>query len=243
MEVENSNNTSITCSQTVVQNVTAQALPSLAELAEERKQWEVNVYRTSNQQLYALLAKCYAYYQGMDGEEDAAKQRRAHVREFAAKHSLRFVDGTHCMTRVLKCVFYNGAQAIDRRRISTYSIVLRAALAQGLAADQVANFIESNGGVQEIRLSQAKGEVKVPMSELVRNSLNSLPVLARLRDSELTVHIKADDHGKTVALLAEVQSTGEFVVRAIIRNLWHVNQALAAHRKAAANDSHNKAVA
>lgn len=76
MEVENSNNTSITCSQTVVQNVTAQALPSLAELAEERKQWEVNVYRTSNQQLYALLAKCYAYYQGMDGEEDAVRLGR-----------------------------------------------------------------------------------------------------------------------------------------------------------------------
>ena len=54
--------------QPVVQNDTATALPAVAankpllqvltQLETERVTWEEGVYRTSNQALYALLAKC-----------------------------------------------------------------------------------------------------------------------------------------------------------------------------------------
>jgi hypothetical protein len=58
---------------------------------------------------------------------------------------------------------------VDRRRLSTYSLVLREAIKQKVLATQLAEWIEQNGGIQEIRLSQsANGSMREVMSRVKR---------------------------------------------------------------------------
>ena len=52
-------------------------------MANERKQWEANAYRTSNQQLYAILSQCYSFYQAMGESSDEAKALRADLKILA----------------------------------------------------------------------------------------------------------------------------------------------------------------
>jgi hypothetical protein len=48
----------------------------LEQLVVERTLWEQNAYRTSNEQLYELLGKCYAHYKAMCVDTDAAAAMR-----------------------------------------------------------------------------------------------------------------------------------------------------------------------
>ena len=68
------------------------------------------------------------------------------IEKFIEQRKYVFAPSSHDMTRVVKCVF--GA---DRRRVSAYSIALREALNQKVSAKDLVDFIEQNGGVEQIR--------------------------------------------------------------------------------------------
>lgn len=196
----------------------------LADLETERVTWEEGVYRTSNQALYAVLAKCLAIA-SVDTPE-LAKQRNAGLEAF---YKLRGYgpakQGTPPATRVVKAVFGN----VDRRRLSTYSLVLREAIKQRVQAAQLAEWIEQNGGIQEIRLSQSatfvKPAVKVAMA---RQKFDSLPELASVKSEALSQLADADFMGECCVLLAEQAANGSFVVRGFTRAGGAVTAAFAA---------------
>ena len=64
--------------------------PKLSEMEAKRQQWETTAYRTSNQQLYAVLADCLAYGEALPLAD--AKKRTKEMSEsdwqieFAAVH-------------------------------------------------------------------------------------------------------------------------------------------------------------
>lgn len=96
----------------------------LNDLIAEKDAWFNNAYKTSNDQLYALLAKCYGFYEQLKTGEDSAKLRKE-LDAYITEKYYKFSAGSHTLTKIVKCVF--GA---DRRRVSAYSIVLRTALAK-----------------------------------------------------------------------------------------------------------------
>jgi hypothetical protein len=124
------------------------------------RNWEANELAASNKRLYSILMDAYTYYMTM--KTDSSKDTRAlyadDLAKFIAERKYVFAPTSHDMTRVVKCVF--GA---DRRRVSAYSLALREALRQQVAAKDLAVFIEQNGGVEQIRLGGTK-----PLSALVR---------------------------------------------------------------------------
>jgi hypothetical protein len=77
--------------------------------------------------------------------------RTDEMEKFIKTRAYTFMPTTHDMTRVVKCVF-----GVDRRRVSAYSIALREALRQKVAAADLVAFIEQNGGVEQIRLGGTK---------------------------------------------------------------------------------------
>jgi len=195
----------------------------LETLEGERLAWEQGVYRTSNQALYAVLAKCLAM--ATADTPEVAKQRNAALEAFYTLRSYHYKKDAPAATRVVKAVF----GGVDRRRLSTYSLVLREAIKQRVLAINLAEWIEQCGGIQEIRLSQSASFVS-PKTKVVkaRQQFESLPTLAAVTSEALSLLADADFMGECCVLIAEQAANGSFVVRGLTRSGGAVNAAFAA---------------
>lgn len=195
----------------------------LADLETERETWEQGVYRTSNLALYAVLAKCLAIAQADTPE--LAKQRNAGLEAFYKLRGYSYKKDAPPATRVVKAVFGN----VDRRRLSTYSLVLREAIKKRVQATQLAEWIEQNGGIQEIRLSQSATFIKPAVKvEQARQTFDTLPELATVKSEALSLLADGDFMGDCCLLIAEQAANGSFVVRGFTRAGGAVNAAFAA---------------
>jgi hypothetical protein len=197
------------------------------QLTFEREAWENNALRTSNEQLYAILQKCYQTYKAMSCDSLEAAALRSGLKDYINTKGLQFKSGTHTLVKIVKCVFGN-----DRRRVSAYGIVLRTALAKNISMMDIPAFIRENGGVEEIRLLKApnamtaKKKAEVATNDLQHENMGvyANPVLAQKLD--------AGEIGKPVVLLGTWQADGSVVMRSIVQNETAINAALAAHYSA-----------
>lgn len=195
----------------------------LRSIEAKRIEWENGVYRTSNQALYQVLAECLAY----SGEltVSMAKLRNSALATFYKERGYKYKDDVPLITRVIRAIF----GCVDRRRISTYSLVLRQAQKEGIGYADLSNWIEERGGVQEIRLSRSSTFIsptqKASMGKMYFEGKADLGVV----QSEL-LSVEADPGfiGQACVLLAEQQANGSFNVRAVIRNSSALNAAYAA---------------
>ncbi len=106
---------------------------------------------------------------------------------------------------------------------------------------QLADWIENNGGVQEIRLSQSKTFV----GQKVRVAIGAMEIvklknLAVVKTDELSKLADAQFVGNASVLIAEQQADGSFAVKKLLRSSGVVNAALAALYTADAKTSVDK---
>ena len=196
---------------------------TLADLEVERITWEEGVYRTSNQALYAVLAKCLAIAQADTAE--LAKQRNAALEAFYKERGYSYKKDAPPATRVVKAVF----GGVDRRRLSTYSLVLREAIKQGVLAVNLAEWIEQNGGIQEIKLKQSATFVSPKTkATLAKQEFDSLPELGSVKSEAMSLLADANFRGECCVLISEQAADGSFVVRGLTRAGGAVNAAFAA---------------
>jgi hypothetical protein len=210
---------------TQVQNKKEPRVPagSLADMEATRQKWEIAAYRTSNQQLYAVLASCLAYASN-EVSFTQAKARKVELEKFLKERNISFKPDAPLIANVIKAVF-GGA---DRRRLSTYSIVLRAAQSEGVMPENLSSWIEECGGVQEIKLARSASYVSAGEKvETAKSTLAALPVLAVAKD-KLAQLADADFMGGECVLIAVQQADGSFHIKAISRSAGAVNSALAA---------------
>jgi hypothetical protein len=198
----------------------------LEELIVEKDSWFDNAYRTSNEQLYALLAKCYGFYFLLKEEGDNGKKLREGFDAYIVEKGYKFSAGSHTLVRIVKCVF--GA---DRRRVSAYGIVLRTALQKELKVEQVAAFIRDSGGVEEVRLARSPNAMTVKQkAEACVQSLSTKPAtLGQVKAEELVKQLDGGNIGKPVVLLGTWQADGSIAVHAYTNAAGAVNAALASH--------------
>lgn len=223
-----------TIAQTVVSNDTQKAAITattttqtaatlLLDMEQKRQNWETTVYRTSNLALYAVLADCLAY--GGDLTFQAAKERNAVLDEFCKSRGYVVKKDSPLLTRIAKAVFGN----VDRRRISTYSLVLRRAKAEGITPANLSAWIEEQGGIQEIKL--AKSATYVAPADKVKSakqSLSKMPTLALVAGKEFSQFADGDFMGDECVFIAEQQADGSFAIKAMTRSAGAVNAALTA---------------
>jgi hypothetical protein len=197
----------------------------LESMESATRNWEVNELAASNKRLYSIMTDAYTYYKTM--KDDLTKAIRAKyaedLKQFIKNRKYTFSATSHDMTRVVKCVF--GA---DRRRVSAYSIALREALKQNVLAENLAAFIEQEGGVEQIRLGGTK-----PLSASVRAGKVKKEVvgaeLGIFKFDARSVRVDADWKDKQVVIVATYLTTGEFQANAVIRHDGAVDAALAAY--------------
>jgi hypothetical protein len=198
----------------------------LETLAIKCKLWEENAFRTSNEQSYLLLGECYHIYKSMEGTSTEALGRRIGLRDYI---NLKGLDGTlknsHTMAKIVMCVF--GTK--DRKRVSSYSIVLRSALAKKVAPEDIPAFIRAEGGIEHIRRAKSPNAMttteKATCADTAVKS-NSMGVFA---STELAGKLDAGNIGEHVVLIGTWQADGSVIVRACVSKAGVVNAALAAY--------------
>ncbi|MBU3548644.1 hypothetical protein [Polynucleobacter sp. P1-05-14] len=202
----------------------ANAVNLLAGMEAKRITWEQGAYRTSNSELYAVLAECLSYCGELVLEQ--AKQRSAALERFYKERNYSYKSEVPLATRVVRAVFGN----IDRRRISTYSLVLRQAQKAKVQTADLAQWIEDNGGIQEIRLGKSATYISPKAkAEIAKAAIAGRKSFLGIAKSELLSHVAdADFMGEACVLLAEQQADGSFGIRAVLRNEAVVNAAYAA---------------
>jgi len=204
-------------------SATTGPVKALANMESSRITWEQGAYRTSNQSLYAVLAECLAFCGELTISE--AKQRSAALESFYKERGYTYKQDLPLVTRVVRAVF--GAR--DRRRISTYSLVLRQAQKEDIMAINLAAWIEERGGVQEITLARSANYVSPKDKAVIaKSSLVGKSPIGFAR-SELLSHVAdANFVGESCVLLAEQQADGSFGIYAVLRQGGLVKSALAA---------------
>ncbi len=203
----------------------------------ERECWEGAELAASHQRLYAILAKCYGFYLTMKSEATAAgvrKQLVAGLDDFVKQRGLKTLTSTHDMNKVVKAVFGD-----DRRRVSAYAMALRVALVSGadvqattgsVPADQLAAWIASKGGVEEVRLSsKTDGMTAKGRADAAAAAIDHVAPLVAFKPNVKTMPFSTNDADKKIVLIATYRPTGDLEVLAVVKHDSVINAALAAY--------------
>lgn len=193
---------------------------ALQQLEERRIIWETTEYRKSNIRLYGVLADCHGYAGPLGFAEN--KLRNECLKSFFKDKGYRYDPESPLITRVLKAVFGD----INRRRISTYSIVIRQAIKEKVIPSELPNWIERMGGVQEIKLARNISYITPSKKvDIGKDVFDKNQVLANVKSEALSHFADADLMGETCLFLAEQQSDASFDIKAIIRSSTAINTA------------------
>lgn len=204
-------------------NVVVNATKLLSGMEAKRISWEQGAYRTSNLELYNVLAECLLFSGELPVGE--SKQRSAALESFFKERGYKYKKDSHIIARVVRAVFGN----IDRRRISTYVLVLRQAQKSRIEATQLAKWIEDGGGIQEIKLARSATFVSpTDKASIVKADFENLPVLAIAKSEQLSQLADAGFVGEDCVLIAEQLADGGFAIRALVRKEGAVNAAFTA---------------
>lgn len=196
----------------------------VGELISERENWEQNAYRKSNDQLYALLAECLVLYE----DYVHAERKRAWKDRFikvASTYGINRVKGG-LIRPIVRVVF--GDSDMCRKRVSTYGKVLEIARSEGIRSGQLVDWINANGGVQEI----SRPAKRDALSDEDKANLvaANLPTILRLNNKKLSELLGIDRTGDIALLVVERdddgsvlvkrQVTSEVAVKASLRSLY-----------------------
>ena len=122
-----------------------------------RKEWEQGTMKASNDELYALLARCFDFYLAVSRSYDLPKA----LNQLLTERGFTYTNSTSLPLKVVRLVFADPSdQERYKHRLLTYARVLTIAKEQKQTAEQLPAFIEQNGGIDEIRRQGATGETK-----------------------------------------------------------------------------------
>jgi hypothetical protein len=199
------------------------AYKELEDIAVAKDTWETTVYRTSNDQLYALLQRCYGLYTLMCKNTDTAKQLVEDVDKYLAKKEYKVAASSHTLAKIVKAVF-----GVDRRRVSAYSIALRAALAAKIAVADLPQYIRNSGGVEELRLAKSPNAKSPKQKAADAKATLGQQVIAKLKLDMLAGQVDEAKVGRQHVLIVTQGADGYFDLNALVSSDAAVNAALAA---------------
>ena len=210
------------------------AMKELEQLIADRENWQQTAFKTSNDMLYRLLERCYEYYQRLCADNAAGKHARDGLELYIQSRGLTFKKSTHTIAKILACVF-----GTDRRRISAYSIALRAALQNKVPVAELVHYISQAGGVEELRLAKNPNAMTTKSKAETAAHWMAEYKLASVKADELTAELDAANVGSRHVLLVTQCADGSVTVHGIVSNQGVVDAALAAfyskHNKSRSN--------
>ncbi|QWD62817.1 hypothetical protein [Polynucleobacter sp. MWH-UH25E] len=205
------------------QTVLHYSVEALNAMEAARIHWEQGSFRKSNEELGSVLQECKAFCGELPAP--AAKQRAIALANFYKERGYRYNKEAPLETRVLRAVF--GMD--NRRRVSSYSIVLREAKKQNVSILDLPTWIASKGGVQEIRLSQSKTFIPPKAkAEEMSAILDGRSFIGYAESALLSHTADAEYAGDKVVLLGKQTPEGKYGIYTVLRSDGIVNAALLA---------------
>ena len=122
----------------------------IEELSNARKAWENGAFKKSNEELYQLLERCLQFYLQTRGDKKKCKALNALLKYKNVKYN----EGTSLQTRIVRLVF--GAHC--GKRAYAYARVITVAADEKSPKKSMYDFIESRGGIEEIRRTKKDGK-------------------------------------------------------------------------------------
>lgn len=205
------------------QKTSVNAYKEIEALVAAKGEWETTVYRTSNDQLYTLLQRCYELYKHMCQTSDTAKQLVADVDQYLADKEYKVAASSHTLAKIVKAVF-----GVDRRRVSAYSIALRAALAAKITVADLPMYIRNSGGVEELRLAKSPNAKSPKQKAAEAKKTLSHNAIAKLKLDMLAGKVDEAKVGSQHVLIVTQGADGRYDLHGIVSSDTAVNTALAA---------------
>lgn len=223
-------NSNVAAQQNVVPLISAQQAnlmrDRIAQLSIEVSAWESGAYATSNAILYGLLQKAYGLYLDLTNSADPnLKYKKQGLADYLALNALSSYDDKPLPQRIIACVF--GKR--DRRRMSTYHVVLRYIITQKWDLADVPVKISEAGGVQEISLGRPSGSMTAKEKAVVAGNQVNHAVLARVQGTELGKQFNPENTGEQFAAVLTQEADGSFSINCLVKSTTAVNAALAAY--------------
>ena len=198
----------------------------LGQLSVEAGVWESGAYADANAILYGLLQKAYALYLDLTNNADGnLKHRKQGLADYLSLSGLSSYKDKQLPQKIVACVF--GKR--DRRRISTYHVVLRYIIAQKWMVADVPAKIAEAGGVQEISLGRPAGSLTAKEKAALAGGQVNQAVLATVQSAELGKQFNPENTGEQFAAVLTQEADGSFSVNCVVKSTTAVNAALAAY--------------
>lgn len=210
-----------TTTATVVNSNAGNAVADIINARQQHHVWFNGSYKSSNAELYNILATCLDAYTRMSGKYEQIAAFRAECEQAG----LKFKKTTPIINRIVQYVF--GA---DRRRVSGYARVLGRAYADKIDPAELHTWIAEQHGIEEIKAKASGG-----ITTAQRNKQNAkagivaapaLKALAKVANAGLQMQ---DADTPYVAALGRVTANGAVEVLTFITDESVVKAALAAY--------------
>ena len=187
-------------------------------IAQERETWQQTLFTDSNEELYRLLGKIYEQYEHTRNNDSLAENSLDWLMAECERKQLKLTKKPTHLQLLVKYVFADGS--VDSRRISSYVRVLTAAALsyEVQTASQVAEFVRSRGGVEEVRAALAKNTLAPrERAERGRELAVQYPTLASVEIDDVKQQLTSvqDDY---VVLLGRVNTQGTVEVKHVCFN-------------------------
>jgi len=127
--------------------------------------------------------------------------------------------------KIIRCVFGNR----DRRRVSTYNVVLRRLIADGVELADVPTHIANCGGVQEMSLGRKPGTLTAKQKATEVKDTVQAQMLAKVQTAATDLLVNPEKHGDTFAAVLTQNTDGSFTINCIVDSKGAVNAALTAY--------------
>jgi hypothetical protein len=101
----------------------------LKQLAKATTEWEQGAYKTANEGLYVFLQSSYQLYKELtDAKDENLIHKKQGLNDYLSINGADDYTSKPLPQKIIRCVFGNR----DRRRVSTYNVVLRRLIADGV---------------------------------------------------------------------------------------------------------------
>ena len=197
----------------------------LSGLAADAANWEATTYASANEGLYALIQRCYELYKELTNTDDVnLKYKKQGLAEHLSANGMESSNDKPLPQRIIRCVFGDR----DRRRISTYNVVMRVIIAEQWAVADVPACIVARGGVQEMSLGRKPGELTAKQkAESVAVAVQA-NVLATVKTAQTDQFASNEKVGEKFAAVLTQEADGSFSINYIVSNKAAVTAALTA---------------
>jgi hypothetical protein len=210
---DSANNTAtdltLTLTDSTLQITSLKACLSLDTMEAKRISWENNEYKASNIVLYNLLADCLAFSRPL--EPKIAKYRNMKLEAFFTQRQYNWKKDAKLSAKVIRAVFGD----IDRKRLSTYAIVIDAALQAKVDPANLPAWITKEGGVQSIKLAKSTTFISPKVERKLETKKES--GLASVRSEALSLLADADNAGQNCVFIATQETDGSFTILSLTR--------------------------